>query len=665
MRVLIMLFIFGLNEIESYAHSLRAGVSKIDISPTSFPVIANGGFIQAVKHKTDDPLHSKTLLLSDGNETVAFVVVDSCMVPTDLCDEIKELAFQRTGIAKNRIMISATHTHSAPSVMSFCLGTSRDENYTKYFKEKIVRGIENAHKKWVPVSVGWGVRKVPELTNCRRWITLRNKMLTDPFGQKTVRAMMHPGYLNSNYVSPSGPKDPELYVFSIKEKSTRKNLCILANYSMHYFSGNSGFSSGYFGQTSEILAESDSASKDFLGIVSQGASGDLYWVDYGLPQVTMTRDEYSQKMANYIEDIVKTIHHKDDLSLKMVEKRIALDRKQPTKERLEWAGKLNLERGDRRPGNRPEVYAQSADWLKENPTAEVVLQTFSVGSLAITMMPNEVYAITGLKIKKQSPFEYTFNIELANGAEGYIPPPEQHMLGGYTTWPTRTAGLNEESEPIIVEHIVSMLEHMAENGRKSIEPNPSAKRRTQMNNKPLAYWPMDDLSISKTQDLTNRFSTEYQGAVALHLRGEPSFGKDNKSVYFAGGYCEVDLDKPLSEWTWSTYLWYAGAPIPQGSEDIVVSFQSKNKTIKLSLIPNDEFQSAVKLEVGGMSAISNHVITPRKWHQLSLSKADNVIQVSLNNEESGRLELPNSVMKIYSIEFGRFDGKLDEVILFN
>lgn len=25
------------------------------------------------------------------------------------------------------------------------------------------------------------------------------------------------------------------------------------------------------------------------------------------------------------------------------------------------------------------------------------------------------------------------NIELANGAEGYIPPPEQHKLGGYTT----------------------------------------------------------------------------------------------------------------------------------------------------------------------------------------------------------------------------------------
>ena len=30
-------------------------------------------------------------------------------------------------------------------------------------------------------------------------------------------------------------------------------------------------------------------------------------------------------------------------------------------------------------------------------------------------------------------------IELANGGDGYIPPPEQHLLGGYNTWPARSA----------------------------------------------------------------------------------------------------------------------------------------------------------------------------------------------------------------------------------
>ncbi len=43
------------------------------------------------------------------------------------------------------------------------------------------------------------------------------------------------------------------------------------------------------------------------------------------------------------------------------------------------------------------------------------------------------YAVTGLKLKARSPLQPLMNIELANGAEGYIPPPEQYYLGGYTT----------------------------------------------------------------------------------------------------------------------------------------------------------------------------------------------------------------------------------------
>ena len=69
------------------------------------------------------------------------------------------------------------------------------------------------------------------------------------------------------------------------------------------------------------------------------------------------------------------------------------------------------------------------------------LQAIRIGDLTISTLPNEVYALTGLKLKAQSPGAMHFNIELANGGEGYIPTPEQHVLGGYTTWPARTAGL--------------------------------------------------------------------------------------------------------------------------------------------------------------------------------------------------------------------------------
>ena len=75
----------------------------------------------------------------------------------------------------------------------------------------------------------------------------------------------------------------------------------------------------------------------------------------------------------------------------------------------------------------------------------ILLQALRIGGATIAALPNEVYALTGLRLRARSPAPLHFNVELANGAEGYIPPPEQHVLGGYTTWPARTAGLEVEA----------------------------------------------------------------------------------------------------------------------------------------------------------------------------------------------------------------------------
>jgi hypothetical protein len=42
-----------------------------------------------------------------------------------------------------------------------------------------------------------------------------------------------------------------------------------------------------------------------------------------------------------------------------------------------------------------------------------------------------------------------------DSAESYILPPEQHVLGGHTTWPERTAGLEVDAELKTVETLLS------------------------------------------------------------------------------------------------------------------------------------------------------------------------------------------------------------------
>ena len=88
---------------------------------------------------------------------------------------------------------------------------------------------------------------------------------------------------------------------------------------------------------------------------------------------------------------------------------------------------------------------------------ELKLQAIRIGDLGIAGIPCEVYGSTGLAIKAASPFSTTMNISLANGGEGYLAPPEQHKLGGYTTWRARTSCLEELAEPKIKAVVVGLL----------------------------------------------------------------------------------------------------------------------------------------------------------------------------------------------------------------
>ena len=454
---------------------LRVGAYSVNISPLKLPAIRNGGFIQRTEDTVVDPLHARCFVIDSGEETIAIAVVDSCMIPRDVCERAKKLAYQQTGIAVDRILISSTHTHNAPSVMNMCLGTNSDPDYEAFLPPRIAEGIAQAFSNLEPARVGWTVVDAPDHTHCRRWLIHPDKYADDPFGDKTVRAMMHPGYQNPDYIGEAGPVDSGLTILSFQSVNGKRPIGLLANYSMHYFGVRGGFSADYYGLFCELMeakiVSPDSENAPFVVAMSQGTSGDLHWMDYSKPKKEdYGIERYSEELADIAYKAYENIDYISDTpELGMVEKTITLKRRLAGPKRVAWAKEINAMRGDRRPEDRPEVYAEQAIWLLENPEEDLILQTIRIGDLGITAMPNEVYGITGLKLKTQSPFETTFNLSLANGAAGYIPPPEQHYLGGYTTWPARTAALEQDAEPKIVDALLGLLEQLADRKRKTLD----------------------------------------------------------------------------------------------------------------------------------------------------------------------------------------------------
>lgn len=570
---------------------LRAGAAAVDITPTEFPRIISGGFLENRAERAHDRLFARAIVLDDGRTRLALVVVDTLMMPRPLLDQAKVQAGQRTGIRPECMLISATHTHSAPSVMG-ALGTPVDEPYAQRLPGWIAECIARAAGRLLPVRVGWATVDLPQYTHCRRWIKRPDRIGIDPFGQATVRAMMHPGYQNPDYVGPAGPKDSQLSVLALwaddsppgKDAgsatprgaapaggATGWPLAVLANYSMHYY-GASPVSADYFGRFCERLArqlqESGSAADGRKAppppvvLLSQGTAGDLHWMDYSRPANPPGLDAYANALAQAAFEACKTITWQERVDLAMAERKVTLRRRVPDEGRLAWAQKIVAAMKDRRkPANIPEVYALEQFYLRDDPQAELIVQAIRIGQLGIVALPNEVFGITGLKIKAQSPLQPTFAIELANGAEGYIPPPEQHRLGGYTTWPARTAGLEVQAEPVLVETALGLLEQVS--GQKRRRPRLPAGPYVEavLASRPAAYWRLGDMDVSRAADSTAHCRPAvYEGRVAPYLEGPEAPGVAGvgliaRAAHFAGGKLHASLPSLSNDYAVEFWFW--------------------------------------------------------------------------------------------------------------
>jgi hypothetical protein len=643
----------------------RAGAYAVDVTPPKFPVIVNGMFLERIAEKAFDRIYARCLVMDDGTAKVAIVVVDSCMMPRDLLDQAKEMARARTGIPTERMLISATHTHSAPAAMG-CLGTDADSEYAKFLPGRLAEGIEKAAQSLAPARAGWSVVDDFEHTHCRRWIFRPDKIRSDPFGALTVRANMHPGYENPDAIAPSGPVDPAISLLSI-QSNEGKPLALVANYSMHYF-GSPFVSSDYYGLFAANLAQrigAGSGNGPFVAMMSQGTSGDQMWMNYGKPKSDLTLETYAREVADVAYGAYRKIQHRSQVTLAMAEAKLPLRRRIPDRQRLAWAQHLLAKMAGAKPRNQPEVYAREQVFLHEDPTRELKLQALRIGGLGITAIPNEVFAITGLKLKAQSPLPTTFNIELANGAEGYIPPPEQHRLGGYTTWPARTAALEVEAEPRIVETLLGLLEKVAGRPRRKPAETRGPYATAVLASRPEGYWRMSELAGSQAADETGRHRGRYLDGYALYLPGPPSpqfSGEEiNRAVHLAGGRFTATLEKLGA--TYSVEMWFWNG-LPNDARGVTGYLFAR---------------AGDQLAIGGSEGSPGRLIiaqlvgrtevTPKTWSHVVLVRDGASVAVYLNGKpEINGESAPAGGGPIFvgsrEDTANTFEGKIDEVAVY-
>ncbi|MFM8579650.1 MAG: PVC-type heme-binding CxxCH protein [Planctomycetaceae bacterium] len=675
-----------------FAGTFRAGAAVVDITPRNAPPeppsIVAGGFLEGRAARVTDPLYVRAIVLDDGGGPdaaqvgrrepvrIALVVVDTCMMPQALIDEAKALAAERSGILRERMLVSATHTHAAPAAMG-CLGTRVDAPYAARLPAAIAAAIVAASERLEPAAIGHGAVDDWEHTHNRRWIRRPETRVVDPFGSPTGLANMHPGHLSRDVIGPSGPVDPQLSVLSIRSEEGRP-LGMLACYSQHYF-GSPAVSADYFGHFCRAMATSLGVPGDgngpFVCALAQGTSGDLMWMDYGAPKRQVAVHEYAAAVARRAREVIDRLEHRDDVTLAMAERKIDLAYRVPDEARLAWARPIAAGIVDDLPKNLPEVYAREALILHQRQRTTLTLQAVRIGDATIAALPNETYALTGLKLRARSPASLHFTIELANGAEGYIPPPEQHVLGGYTTWPARTAGLEVAAEPRIVDALVDALTEVT--GRPTRVPTdvhgPAA--RVVLDAGPIGLWRCEDdegATLRNAIDggghatLTPGFAWYLRGVragtgtgVGEIMRPGVFSGPEsiNRAIHLAGG--EITLPQPAApgDATLVTWVWLgerSGATVREGvvceglaAEDVVA---------------RQDADHLVRFDLGSSRGRATH--RADEWQRIAVVRRDGVVAVYVDGAAEPDVTGP-ACMASSALVIGRgLEGKVDEIAWF-
>ena len=447
----------------------RAGAVAQDITPEKWPVSVNGGMGDRQATKAIDPLHARCLVLDDGDGALVLVVVDSCMVPRDVLDEAKKLASDKTGIPAKRMLMSATHTHTAVTVTGV-FQSEPEEEYKRFLARKIAEGVERAWKQREPAQIGWGVGSDPHQVFNRRWFTKDGVVSTDPFEGTTDKVRMNPGFDKSVTQETSGPTDPEVCLISVRSTEGRP-ICLLANYSLHYVGGVDALSADYFAEFATQVAiklEATTLDPPFVGIMSNGTSGNINNINFGSdgPLKRGPGEQIKVVAASVAEAAFQAyslIEYHNWVPLQAAQAEIELGVRKPNAEQLAQAKQWLADAG---PGPYPktrEIYARESVLLDGYPDkVQVILQAFRIGDLGVVSSPCETFVETGLAIKQDSPLKPTFCVSLANGYNGYLPTAQHHEWGGYETWRARSSYLSVDSEAKIRETLLNLLGEVAE-----------------------------------------------------------------------------------------------------------------------------------------------------------------------------------------------------------
>lgn len=457
---------------------LKVGIAETDITPpVGFPMA--GYYHERLAEGTIDPLKAKAIVFRGPKQQAAWVACDLIGIFTDLSRVIRARASEKTGIPAENIVISATHSHTAPDyakeLVKYLNHVPQDPLRSAYIEKLIagpVNAISEAYAKAEPMQLEAGSATQQTPVSFNRRFVMRDG---------SVKTWMN--WQNPDVVRAAGPIDPEIGLIMARS-ADGKPRGILSNFALHLDTvGGAKWSADYPHFIEYSLRKTPG--NEVISIFGTGCCGDINHVNPRSPErnkadviggsIGLSVQEQLDKLqkVDATDVVVKSRVVQlplQDATKEEVAKSIEILAAAKRKEKVEFLDhvtaykKLMLDHFRHR-----EPFANAEDhitWGVSKSLAgigdsiPVDVTVIALGhDVAIVYLPGEVFVELGLAIKQASPFRTTMVVELTNCVETiYIPNRAAYAGGSYEV--TNSSTLPGSGE-LLVETAVSLLREAA------------------------------------------------------------------------------------------------------------------------------------------------------------------------------------------------------------
>jgi putative membrane-bound dehydrogenase-like protein len=380
----------------------KVGVARIDVTP-SYPIRLSGfGFRRGESEGVTQRIWAKALALDDGAPAV-LLTVDNLGIPARMVEEIAARLAKKAKLPRQRLAITATHTHTAPMLRGvaptlFGMDIPREhqqriDGYTAELTDKLEKVALAALADRKPARLSWGIGRVGFAVNRR---------------------------------TRGGPVDHDLPVLVVRDPKG-KVRAIYVSYACHCVTlSNNKISGDWAGYAQELIQD------DFPGAVAlvsvgcgadsnpnSGVTGDK--TDIASRQGAEIAREVKRLAGGYLTPVTGKITaslRRFELPLADPPSREQWEAKAKRTDAIGYHARVNLARLERGEALRTRI--------------DYSVQTWQFGNaLAMVFLPGEAVVDYSLRLKRELDGLRLWINAYANDAPCYVPSERVLKEGGY------------------------------------------------------------------------------------------------------------------------------------------------------------------------------------------------------------------------------------------